>query len=219
MRGSLAVTIAKTRQEAPDITTLYFKRPFDFVAGQYISVYFDDTNTPEGKAYSLSSRPKDELASITVKDVGGPFSSRLCKLHTADTLSISRAYGHFNPQTDAPLVGIAAGVGLSPVWSIIASNDHAKHQLHYGNKTDRHIAFSEELRQLESHVSHYISRQVDTAYNYGRIQIEHVVTGAEADAHYLICGSIDFVRDVFSKLESSGIARTNISTEIFFEHA
>lgn len=219
MRDSLAVTIAKTRQEAPDIMTLYFKRPFDFVAGQYITVYFDDTSTPEGKAYSLSSRPSDELASITVKDVGGPFSSRLCKLRAGDSLSISHAYGHFNPQTKSPLVGIAAGVGLSPVWSIIASNDHARHQLHYGNRTDQHIAFVNELHQLESRVAHYISRQVDTAYNRGRMQIEHIVSGAETDAHYLICGSIDFVRDVFARLESCGIARSNISTEIFFEHA
>lgn len=218
MRDSLTVTIAKTRQEAPDITTLYFARPFDFVAGQYISVYFDDTSTPEGKAYSLSSRPTDELASITVKNVGGPFSTRLCQLHVGDRLSISRAYGHFNPQTSSPLVGIAAGVGLSPVWSILASHDDARHQLHYGNKTDSHIMFADELQQLEARVAHYISRQVDTAYTHGRMKIENIVSTAETDAHYLICGSIDFVRDIFSKLESCGIARNNISTEIFFEH-
>lgn len=219
MRDSLTITIESTRRESPDVTTLYFKRPFDFTAGQYISVYFEDTNTPEGKAYSLSSRPSDELASITVKDVGGPFSSRLCKLSAGDTLSISRAYGHFNPQTTSPLVGIAAGVGISPIWSIMASSDHTRHQLHYGNKTDEHIAFKDELHKLETRVVHYISRQIDTAYTHGRMQIDHIAAEAEADAHYLVCGGIDFVKDVFAQLESGGVARNKISTEIFFEHS
>lgn len=219
MRDSLNVTITGIRQESPDVSTLYFVRPFDFVAGQYISVYFDDLNVPEGKAYSLSSRPSDELASITIKDVGGPFSSRLCRLKAGDTLAISRAYGHFNPRTSRPLVGIAAGVGLSPVWSILASSDHHDHQLHYGNKTDSHIVYHDELAKLESSVTHYISRQATTMYQHGRMDIARITNRAEADAHYLICGSVDFVRDVFTKLEQSSVARSHISTEIFFEHS
>ena len=219
MRDSLAVTITKVRQESPEVTTLYFVRPFDFVAGQYISVYFDEVNVPEGKAYSLSSRPTDNLASITVKNVGGPFSSRLCSKKVGDSLHISKAYGHFNPNTQSSLVGIAAGVGLSPVWSIIASNDHSRHTLHYGNKTDKHISFHDELAQLETKVTHYISRQADTIYHRGRMEIEHIVEEAEEDAHYLICGSVDFVRDIFRQLESNGISRKKISTEIFFEHS
>ncbi len=219
MRDSLTVTIDHIRHEAPDIVTLYFTRPFEFTAGQYISVYFDDVDVPEGKAYSLSSRPNDEFASITVKDVGGPFSSRLCAMRAGDSLAISRAYGHFNPQTDSALVGIAAGVGLSPVWSIISANDHAKHTLHFGNITDSHIPFHEELAQLETRVEHYITRQADTIYHHGRMEVTRIVAEAEAEAHYLICGSVDFVRDIFRQLESAGISRKKISTEIFFEHS
>ena len=219
MRDSLTVTIEKTRRESPEVTTLYFMRPFEFIAGQYISVYFDDVDVPEGKAYSLSSRPTDKLASITVKDVGGPFSSRLCSKKAGDTLHISKAYGHFNPNTTSPLVGIAAGVGLSPVWSILASNDDKRYALHYGNKTDKHISFHDELAELETRVTHYISRQADTLYKQGRMEIEHIVEEAEEDAHYLICGSVDFVRDIFRRLESNGISRKKISTEIFFEHS
>lgn len=218
MRDSLTITIDHIRRESPDVVTLYFVRPFDFIAGQYISVYFDDVDVPEGKAYSLSSRPTDTFASITIKDVGGPFSSRLCGKKAGDTLTISRAYGHFNPRTESPLVGIAAGVGLSPVWSILASNDRTSHALHYGNKTDKHISFHDELTKLETTVTHYISRQADTLYHYGRMEVEHIVAVAEDDAHYLICGSVDFVRDIFRKLEANGVSRKKISTEIFFEH-
>ncbi|PID30048.1 hypothetical protein CR983_03295 [Candidatus Saccharibacteria bacterium] len=218
MRDSLTITIDHIRRESSDVVTLYFARPFDFIAGQYISVYFDDLGVPEGKAYSLSSRPTDALASITVKDIGGPWSSRLCRMKAGDTLQISRAYGYFNPHTDAPLVGIAAGVGLSPVWSVLASDDDARHCLHFANTHDSHIPFRDELATLETRVTHYISRQADTMYHRGRMEIEHVVAQAEAEAHYLICGSMTFVRDIFHQLEQQGIARSHISTEVFFEH-
>ena len=38
MRDSLTVEIVRVRQENPEVTTLYFARPFDFMAGQYITV-------------------------------------------------------------------------------------------------------------------------------------------------------------------------------------
>lgn len=216
MRDSLTVKIVKTRHEASDIKTLYFVRPFDFIAGQYITVYFDGSKTPAGKAYSLSSRPSDTLASITVKNVGGEFSSRLCALKKGDTLEISHAYGHFNPQTKAPLVGIAAGVGLSPIWSILAHNDHTEHQLHYTNTHENRIVFADELAQLKTHVQHYITRQPDTRHHCGRLDVKNIIASAESEAHFLICGSVDFVRDIYRQLVQQGIDTLHISTEIFF---
>ena len=38
MRDSLEVEIVRVRQENPEVKTLYFARPFDFTAGQYITV-------------------------------------------------------------------------------------------------------------------------------------------------------------------------------------
>lgn len=217
MRNSLSVTIENVRRETIDVVTLYFKRPFDFVAGQYVSVYFKDVNPPEGKAYSLSSRPTDELASITIKNVGGPFSTRLCNLQAGDKLSISNAYGNFNPLTNAPLVGIAIGAGLSPIWSILATNDTALNTLHYGNKTDDNIVYRDELAKLQTCVHHYISRQSDTQYNTGRMKVESVIKSSPPNAHFLVCGSVSFVRGVFCQLEQADIGRKKISTEIFFE--
>ena len=120
MRDSLTVEIVRVRQENPEVTTLYVVRPFDFMAGQYITVFIESSQVREGKAYSISSRPHEELMSITVKNVGGEFSSYLCSRQVGDKLQISPAYGDFNPQTERPLVGITAGCGLSPIWSILA---------------------------------------------------------------------------------------------------
>jgi len=217
MRDSLAVKITKVRSETPLVKTLYFKRPFDFVAGQYITVYFDDLGVPEGKAYSLSSRPSDELASITVKNVNGPYSTRLCSMKKGDELIISRAYGSFNPETSAPLIGIAAGVGLGPIWSVLASDDRAENTLYHTAKTDADMVFRDELDQLQTKVVRHVTQQPDTEFNYGRFQVGDIVKSSPENAFYLCCGSIDFVRDIFKSLVANGISRSRISTEVFFE--
>ena len=95
MRDSLEVEIVRVRQENPEVKTLYFARPFDFTAGQYITVFIDGSSVREGKAYSISSTPDDDLMSITVKNVGGEFSSYLCSHNVGDKLQISHAYGDF----------------------------------------------------------------------------------------------------------------------------
>ena len=144
MRDSLTVEIVRVRQENPEVTTLYFARPFDFMAGQYITVFIKGSQVREGKAYSISSRPSEELMSITVKNVGGEFSSYLCSCKVGDTLHISRAYGDFNPQTEQPLVGIAAGCGLSPIWSILADAKQPTF-LYLSQKSPEYTVFAEEL--------------------------------------------------------------------------
>ena len=50
MRDSLTVEIVRVRQENPEVTTLYFVRPFDFMAGQYITVFIEGSQVREGKA-------------------------------------------------------------------------------------------------------------------------------------------------------------------------
>ena len=41
MRDSLTVEIVRVRQENPEVTTLYVARPFNFMAGQYITVFIE----------------------------------------------------------------------------------------------------------------------------------------------------------------------------------
>ena len=56
MRDSLTVEIVRVRQENPEVTTLYFARPFDFMAGQYITVFIEGSQVREGKANFYRSR-------------------------------------------------------------------------------------------------------------------------------------------------------------------
>ena len=219
MRDSLTVEIVRVRQENPEVMTLYFARPFDFMAGQYITVFIEGSQVREGKAYSISSRPHEELMSITVKDVGGEFSSYLCSRRVGDTLQISRAYGDFNPQTERPLVGIAAGCGLSPIWSILADAQQPTF-LYLSQKSPEYMVFSEELAASSIHVKKFSTRQrveETDGWHNGRFEVTKIVGEVPSEAHFLVCGSLPFVRDVWQKLTAAGVDESHISTETFFE--
>lgn len=222
--------IVRVQRQSHDVVTLYFclqdGSVLPYAAGQYITVYFDATSTPEGKAYSLSSAPSEPLMSITVKKIG-EYSGRLHGLAAGNTFTISDAYGHFNPMTTKPLVCIGAGVGIAPLWSVIKHEyQHDAQrvaQLFYSNKTVDDVAFLDELAEASDatslRVRHHITRQqeVPALMSRGRINIEKCLQAAEEEAIYLVCGSVSFVRDIWKELMTHGIAAERISTETFFE--
>lgn len=219
MRDSLTVEIVRVRQENPEVTTLYFVRPFDFMAGQYITVFVPGSSVRQGKAYSISSRPHEALMSITVKNVGGEFSMYLCSRRVGDELEISRAYGDFNPQTDRPLVGIAAGCGLSPIWSVMADAPQ-KTFLYLSHKSPEYQVFVDELAASDITVKQFSTRQKveeKNGWHNGRFEVANIVEEVPDDAHFLVCGSLPFVRDVWQKLTTAGVNESHISTETFFE--
>ena len=219
MRDSLTVEIVRVRQENPEVTTLDFARPFGFTAGQYITVFVPGSKVRQGKAYSISSRPHEELMSITIKNVGGEFSTYLCSRQVGDELQISRAYGDFNPQTDRPLVGIAAGCGLSPIWSVMADVPQ-KTFLYLSHTSPEYQVFVDELAASDIAVKYFSTReQIEekNGWHNGRFEVAKIVGEVPDDAHFLVCGSLSFVRDVWQKLEACGVGSERISTETFFE--
>lgn len=199
-----------------------------YTAGQYISIFFPDSSTPSGKAYSLSSAPHEPEISITVKRIG-EFSNLLCDLQPGDTFTCSSAYGHFNPRTDAPLVGIAGGVGIAPIWSVIKdtlyTHPEANIQLYDSNPLREEIPHLDAIHSLASRsphfgVTHHVTRD-DTApsssFQQGRIDVTAIIGRAPASAIFLVCGSVGFVRDTWQMLISHGIDARHIMTETFFE--
>jgi ferredoxin-NADP reductase len=220
------VTLTKVRHETPAVKTLVFARPFDFVAGEYITVYFDDLAPEPPKAYSISAPPYCDEISITVRDIGGPYSSRLCSLEQGDCLSISDAYGYFNPRTSRPLVVLAAGVGISPAWSVVkdelARDSHRQIAIYATNKTVDEIVFHHELCQVENEhdsvaVKHFITQEpAACSAEHGRIDCVRMASEFPGDGHFLVCGSESFVRDMYAQLREINVDDSRIATETFF---
>src|SRR3989338_3229162 len=115
--------IQSKKPEVPGVTSLFLTLENDslpeWTAGQYINIHFPDTSTPEGKAYSISSAPHEEVFTLTVRDIG-EFSHRLCTAEVGDILTGSLPYGFFAPEYEGtPLVLIASGINITPLRGIL----------------------------------------------------------------------------------------------------
>lgn len=227
-------TVTQIIPETPEIKTIRFidssgAHP-DFEPGQYITVQFPDLNVPEGKAYSISSIPSDPFMSITVKSVGD-YSRRLCNLKPGDTISLSQPYGFLFEDTGSSLVCIGAGVGVSPLWSIIRGvldkDANRKINLLHGSKTIEDIVFHDIIKKTTDKfpsltARHFITRQtISETDRYKKGRINSNALNKELfidDPSVVICGNQDFVTDIYKHLISTGVSDDRISTEIFFNN-
>ena len=227
--------VVSSAQEAEGIFTITLEHPAgtlpEYIAGQYITIYFPELGTPEGKAYTLSSAPSEKRFSITVKAIG-EFSNRLCGMKSGETLLGSEPYGYFGSESqDSPLCMIAAGVGITPFRSIIVEiakrNPSRAIELFYSCRTLGETAFRAELDTLAKKNKnlriHYSITREDAkipGIARERLSAEKICKALKLPekSEFLICGSISFTRDLWRGLRAAGIPEENILTEAFFSH-
>lgn len=221
--------------EAPNVSTLTLALVRggipQFTAGQFITVYFPDAGTPEGKAYSISSAPDESSLSITVRAIG-KFSNRLCALRPGDMITASLPYGYFSSEDEtSPLILLAAGIGITPFRSIIQDsmkkNPKRKIALFYTGRSIVDMVFKNEFNALkESHqnfTTHYfVTREnnVPTDTINRRMRAEDIINTIDDlnSREFLICGAIPFVSDLWRSLNAGGVPADMIYTEAFFSH-
>ena len=234
MQPRITATVVHRTAATSDIVILDFNvedTSYTYTAGQYITVFFDDTDVAQGKAYSLSSSPHDGHLSITVKKIG-LFSGKLHALRVGDQFAISTPYGFFNAKNNKPVIAIAAGVGIAPIWSIIRyayaqDGYHQPTRLLYSNASHDDIVFRTKIDELAAHNASFqrtffVTRQPHQNDTSRRIDLALDLTPEvmTADTYcFYVCGSADFVRSMWRQLTQLGVGERNISTETFFEAA
>ena len=164
--GKLSAKVTKVELLNDDILGIRLKpsRRFEYKAGQFISLYKDETTA---RCYSLASVPElsEELFLNVRKVPGGLVSGWLfAKLKAGDDVTISEATGDCfyvpgNPQQNILL--IATGCGLAPLYGIIRDALLHGHQgrlgLYHGSYDTKGFYLVEELRKLA---------QTHTNFNY-----------------------------------------------------
>ncbi|HEX8345945.1 MAG TPA: 1,2-phenylacetyl-CoA epoxidase subunit PaaE [Actinoplanes sp.] len=211
---------------------------FAFQPGQHVTVRLptDDVR----RSYSICSTPA-ELAGtgrlrIGVKEVpGGAFSSFAVRaLKAGDTVDVLPPLGHFTTPFDPGRVrryaAVAAGSGITPVLSLIATGLAVEPQstftLVYGNRDARSVMFAEEVADLKDrhptrlHVVHVLSREPGEApLLSGRIDADRMrrlldaLIEPDVDEWFL-CGPYGMVTDVRRVLEERGAPA--VHQELFF---
>lgn len=114
---------------ATNVVTLWFKpdRPVWYVAGQFTEMYLPHASVDsrgERRWFTISSSPTDPLIGITTRlsvDDSSSFKKALDALRPGDALKLADPMGDFvlPKDTSLPLVFVAAGLGITPVHSMV----------------------------------------------------------------------------------------------------
>lgn len=212
-----------------------------FKPGQYITVR---TTTPDGattmRNYSLSDRPKKEWFRISVKrespplaDTPAGYVSNLLhdQIEVGDTIEIGPPCGEFfldlGNRQDRPLVLLAAGVGITPIMSILLS---ALESMPGRRIVLVHAALNEDVQAfrttLETLAARHPALQVfhrysDTGSRSGNAStglvtsdyLEGLLPGRDAD--YFFCGPQVFMVSIYHDLLKWGIPASQVHFEFF----
>lgn len=225
------MNIERTVKETPDSISIHFHKPqgFTYKAGQYITIKVKVNEQVHKRAYSLSSAPKEEVLSITVKAIeGGVVSNYLNTVDVlAEEISFSDALGTFVTSEAAQHYFFAAGSGISPIFSMIKhleANHGVKASLFYGNKYLKSSIFYNELDQLSKTKSDVFSLhscfscEHVAGYHKGRVT-DFIDKGFrfEKDSSIYICGPSRMIDDTIKLVKDLGVPDDNIYIEHFID--
>lgn len=221
------------KNEAGNITSLFFKPAdgldYNFTSGQYVNIK-PLSVSGHGKSYTISSCPHEKIISLTIKRAG-TVSSALIDSPLGETVTLEGPFGYFYPEENCgDMVMIAGGIGITPLYSIIKSKIRSKNKtaltLFYSNKRVKEAAFFEELNELKKNNPHFnvIHTLTQSDIKHPFVQEYSRINGDMLKKHlgsfkgksYFICGSIQFVNDMWNILKESGVSESSIFTESFY---
>jgi ring-1,2-phenylacetyl-CoA epoxidase subunit PaaE len=229
-------SVAVTFGVPPELRDVFAFRP-----GQHLTVRLPDGDVR--RSYSLYSTPAEltdsGLLRIGVKEIpGGAFSSfAVGALRAGDTVDMLPPLGNFttafDPERVRRYVAVAAGSGITPVLSLIATGlavePASSFTLVYGNRHARGVMFAEEIADLKDRyptrlqVLHVLSREPgDAPLLSGRIDadrmerlLDTLIPGEKVDEWFL-CGPWGMVDDVRTVLLRRGVPAETVHRELFF---
>lgn len=224
--------LIEKKVEAENVVSLFLKPSddldYNFLAGQYVNI--KPLSSGYGKSYTISSSPDEKLICITIKRKGET-SSALIDMKVGEKLFLEGPFGYFYPEKNVEeLVLIAGGIGITPFYSVIKNiislGKKTKVTLFYSNQNIKDITFFDELNNISKNnpqinIVHCLTQEKTKHYfikEYARIDKnilkKHLVSFE--NKNYFICGSIDFVNNMWKLVKDEGVHELNIFTESFF---
>lgn len=201
---------------AAGVSYLTFERPFDFEAGQVISLTLTDNIAP--RLYSIASGVNEPHLGILF-DVKpqGILTNLLVKLRKGDYVQVSKPYGSFLGGSE-PAVWIATGTGVAPFISMSKSGFAKGKTLIQGARSLDGFYFSNLFEQEDGLSYTRCCSQASAAGIYaGRLTAYLRETPSlPLKEKYYLCGNPLMVNEVRDLLIERGVPYENILSEIFF---
>ena len=245
------LTVSEVRRLTTDSVSITFSVPrelqetFRFTPGQNVVVGADLDGEIIRRNYSLCTAAGSGVLRIAVRRVeGGRFSTHAHRdLAVGDQLEVSPPSVRFgltpSPGFSRHLAAVAAGSGITPVISIIASvlaaEPGSRATLLYANRDAAATMFADELsmltRQYEGRLTVHHHHSQGTAAAAHRLTTGHeqVHTGrldrAQLSGHlrdprllqaqWFLCGPVGLLTDVQEVLAEHGVPADHVHRELF----
>jgi ring-1,2-phenylacetyl-CoA epoxidase subunit PaaE len=238
--------VARIDPEAAGAVTIALQVPdslrdtFDFTPGQYLTLRSHIEGSDTRRSYSICCTHQHFLQQqelvVGIRPMrGGVFSNwAATQLKVGDTLAVMPPQGRFVSRRPRALhrVGFAAGSGITPILSILASalQDQAESRftLVYGNRNMASVMFNEALQDLKDAFAdrltliHVLSRQAqEVDLLQGRIdgdKVRAIVAAllpvASMDEVF-ICGPEAMIEATEKALLDAGVPARQLHTERF----
>jgi ring-1,2-phenylacetyl-CoA epoxidase subunit PaaE len=238
------LTVAAIEPLTEDSVAITFDVPeelredYAFTQGQHITVRTQLADDDVRRNYSICSPVSSGVLRIAVKRLpGGAFSEHaLEQLQAGDVIDVMTPSGRFftelDPAHEKRYVCMAAGSGITPVLSIVATTlevePRSRVTLIYANRTHASVMFLEEVEDLKDRyperfqLIHILSREPQEVELFsGRLDVprmqrllDSVVPPADVDEWFL-CGPYEMVSTLRKQLIAEGVSKRAVHAEVF----
>jgi ring-1,2-phenylacetyl-CoA epoxidase subunit PaaE len=211
---------------------------YDYVQGQHLTIRTTHAGDDVRRSYSICAPAGSGRLRIGVKVLpGGHFSGFAAGgLAVGDVLEVMTPSGRFHtpldPAHEKHYCAIAAGSGITPIYSIIATTleqePSSRVTLIFANRTSRSVMFLEELEDLKDtypdrfHLIHVLSREAQDAellsgrLDAGRLtKINETLVPIETVDDWFLCGPFEMVVDLREALLEQGVDAHHVHSELF----
>jgi ferredoxin-NADP reductase/fatty acid desaturase len=242
------LTVSEVRPLTPDAVSITFDIPqhlrdqFRFTAGQHVVVRHEVDGQELRRTYSICTSAASGMVRIAVRRLpDGRMSGFLNTVTPGQVLQVSTPRGRFtlkpDPNARRHYVGIAAGSGITPLISMLATalslEEQSRFTLLYGNRTAESTMFRDELqmlvRQFEGRLQIVEFRDGEQVTapgaEAGPITADYLnrrlagdLAPARVDGWYL-CGPEQLVRTVKDVLAGYGVEPHMVHSELFIAAA
>jgi len=240
--GKRVFKVASKVQESELVTSFTFvpvdgKSVLTYNSGQYLGVEVMPLGTEytEIRQYSISQAANDVNYRISVKkELGGDNPQGLVSNHLHNEVNEGDEINLYAPAGDffftdnnSPVVLISAGVGITPMQSMLESFNKVNYQqdvhFYHACEGEQQHSFDKHNQQIcdkqgWQYKVWYLNEQSKHSHKSSGLMHFECETLPRATGHFYICGPIGFMKFAKQALLDQGVDGSRIHYEIFGPH-